>query len=151
MLFTTKLYVRINFFKLNFLLKLVSYNVTFYLHLIKLFQTRYNSGRIYLSKLEKVNTKTICEVFSKLTIERTRTMSLMLIWFLPVSSLLTLNRFHILVLYFSCLFWTDKCQVGRIKDDSLNFRGNLTLLKINLFLFIFPAITFIYSLTICHI
>ena len=63
---------------------------------------------IYLFKVNNRNTRTMCEICSKLTIKT------------PIKSLLlTLNRFHSFLCCFYCWLWTSACQLGYL--EKINF------------------------------
>ena len=61
--------------------------------------------RVYLFKVNNENTRKMCEICWKLTIETPE-------WRLLVSLLLPLNRFHTWFWCFHCLYWTIKCRLA---------------------------------------
>ena len=70
---------------------------------------KYQPG-IYLFKVNKRNTRKICEICSKLTIKTRHENSLYL----------TLNRFHTLFWCFYCWLWTSKCRLSYICNCNQN-------------------------------
>ena len=63
---------------------------------------------IYLFKVNNRNTRTIYEIWSKLTIKTPQWSQ----WRHLVPLLLTLNIFYTLRCYFYCWLWTSECQLG---------------------------------------
>ena len=72
--------------------------------------TKWNySAGIYLFKVDNENTRTVCEIYTKLTIRLQNEVIDIVLVFL----LLTLNRFHTLLWYFHYWLWPNKCWLGR--------------------------------------
>ena len=63
---------------------------------------------IYLFKVNNENTRTMCGIFSKLTINTTEQRQWLRFGFLWI----TLNRFLTLFWFFYCWLWTSICQLG---------------------------------------
>ena len=65
---------------------------------------------ICLFKVSNGNTRTMCEICSKLTIKTRHRCH----WRRLMYSLLTLNRFHVLLWCFHCWLWKSKCRQGKL-------------------------------------
>ena len=91
----------------------------------------YNSEQcpidIYLFKFNNGNTRTMCEICSKLTIQTSNTS----IDIVLESLLLTLNKFHTLFWCFHCWLWISKCWLGSTLPINMSSRTDSSLKSIN--------------------
>ena len=78
-----------------------------------------NPAAIYLFKVNNGNTRTMCEICSKLTIN----ISKQCYWHRFGVFIVNMNRFHTLFLCFHCWLWTSKCRLGI--QDVLSCNGIL--------------------------
>ena len=71
---------------------------------------------IYLFKVNNKNTKTMCEICSKLTIKKNSDVINVL-----MSFSLTMNIFHTLTWCYYCWLWKSKCRLVTIKYRNLRY------------------------------
>ena len=77
------------------------------------------AASICLFKCENGNSRTICEICSKLTIKNNRSY---LVSLRRSAVLLTLNRFHTMFWFFHCSLWTNKWRLRSIRCNQVLFQ-----------------------------